>query len=143
MQGIIDILKRDIAITFEPADIRSIKFANTMLSNHGFPSIPEEYSEFLKITNGLIWNGVELYGTKAFDRELKEYSFPGIIDVNMDFMGFDALPKRLIVGRAPEELIVYSSEDKNWQCMDRIDFSVNTVYPYFKEILASFIEGLS
>ena len=94
------------------------------------------------MTDGLIWNGLELYGTKAYEREEKSYSFPGIIDANMDFMGFEGLFNKIVVGRASEELIVYSFTDKRWQCIDRTDFSVTQVAPRFSELIHSFIEGL-
>ena len=142
MQKIIQNLKKDIAVTFEPADIRAIKFASSMLKSHGFVEIPAEYIEFLKISDGLIWNGLELYGTKAYEREEKAYSFPGIIDANMDFMGFEALFNKIIVGKASEELIVYSFTEKRWQCIDRTDFAVTQVAPRFSELIYSFIEGL-
>lgn len=142
MQRIVDRLKKDIAVTFSPADDRSLKFAITMLSSHGFISIPEEYINFLKITNGLIWNGLELYGTKGYDRENKNYSLPGIIDINLDFMGIDGLSGKLILGRASEELLVYSGKDNRYQCVDRTDFLVTQVAPSFSELIYTFVEGL-
>ena len=142
MQRIVYTLKKDIAVTFEPADERAIKFAGAMLTSHGVIPIPEEYIDFLKITDGLVWNGMELYGTKAYDRESKGYSLPGIIDANMDFMGIDALAGKMILGRASEELLVYSGKDNRYQCVDRTDFMVTQVAPSFSELIYTFVEGL-
>ena len=142
MKEVVEKLKKDIALTFEGADVRSVKFASTMLKNNGFSEIPAEYADFLKITNGLVWNGIEFYGSKGYDREGKDYSFPGIVDVNMDFNGFDALEGKLIIGRAPEELLVYAAKDNRWQCVDRNDFTVVQVAPSFKELFICFMDGM-
>jgi len=142
MRKVIEALKKDIAVTFEAADAKSLKNVNATLKSNNFPTLPSEYEEILKITDGLIWNGIELYGTKSYERELKGYTIPGIADVNMDFVGFDSLAGKLIVGRMPEELLVYSATDNLWGCVDRTDFMVMQTAPSLKELLASFIEGM-
>ena len=142
MRRVIEALKRDIAVTCEPADTKALKNTDTVLSSHGFPTLPEEYADILKITDGMIWNGIELYGTKSYERDLKGYTLPSITDANMDFMGFDALTGKLIVGRMPEELMVYSADDKMWGCIDRMDFMVMQTAPSLKELLATFVEGM-
>ena len=142
MKKVIEALKEDIAVTFDGADTKALKNTDAALTSHSFPTLPKEYAEILKITDGLIWNGIELYGTKSYERELKGYTIPGIVDVNMDFMGFDALSGKLIVGRMPEELLVYSASDSLWGCMDRTDFMIMQTAPSLKELLASFIEGM-
>ena len=142
MHRVIEALKKDIAVTFDAADEKAVKNADAMLASHGFPILPEEYANVLKITDGMVWNGIELYGTKSYERELKGYTIPSIVDVNMDFLGFDALEGKLIVGRMPEELLVYSEEDKLWGCIDRMDFMVMQTAPSLKELLATFVEGM-
>ncbi len=142
MQEVIEILKKDVAVTFDAADTKGIKSVDTELSDRGFPKMPKEYADILKITDGLIWNGIELYGTKSYDRGLKGYTFPGIVEANTDFMGFDALEGKLVVGRMAEELLVYSEEDALWGCMDRMDFMVMQTAPSLKELLTTFVEGM-
>lgn len=142
MQRVVDALKKDIAVTFEPADSKSVRNVETSLKSNGFPPVPDEYLQMLEVTDGLVWNGIEMYGTKTYNRELKGYSLPGIVEVNMDFMGFDALAGKLIVGRMPEELIVYSPAEKLWGCIDRTDFTIVQTAPSLKELLASFVEGM-
>ena len=46
-----------------------------LIHRHRFPMIPKDYIELLKQTDGLVWNGIELYGSRANDRrKIKSYA---------------------------------------------------------------------
>ncbi|OPZ78638.1 MAG: hypothetical protein BWY78_00478 [Alphaproteobacteria bacterium ADurb.Bin438] len=135
-------LRKDNAITFAPADDKSIRFVGTMLASHKFANIPAEFIEFLKITDGLIWNGFEIYGTRAIDREDLGYTFPGLIEANLNFLNDDYLKGKLLLGKISEEIFVYNGLEHKFMVMDRINFIVNSVHSSFSEMVYSFIDEI-
>ena len=68
MNRIIKTLEEDGALTFAPASDRDIRYATSVLTTNHIPPIPSHYVEMLRKTNGLVWNGVELYGASGNER---------------------------------------------------------------------------
>ena len=96
---ILNTLKKDDAVFFDPVDERSLRFISSLLSSHRFPPVPVDYIALLKQTDGLSWNGVELYGTRANDRESAGYTLPGLIEANLEFQQVPPMRGKLLLGR--------------------------------------------
>ena len=135
-------LRKDNAVTFAPADDKSIRFAMSMLSSHKFASIPTGVIEFLKMTDGLIWNGMELYGSRAVEREDLGYSFPGLLEANLNFLNSEYLHGKLILGKATEEMFIYFGKEHKFLVIDRINFEVNAVYTTFAEMIYDYVDEI-
>ncbi len=142
MTRIIKTLEEDGALTFPPASDRDIRYATSILTTNNIPPIPSHYVEMLRKTDGLVWNGVELYGASSNERSSKSYTLPSVVDINMGFMGDDRMRGMLILGRASEEIFVYNSRQNNYQVLDRHDMSVTGNFPTFAEAIYLFIEDL-
>jgi len=142
LNRILETLRKDDAVFFPPVDERSLRFVGSMLASHHFPSIPNDYIALMKQTDGLLWNGVELYGSRANDREAFGYTLPGLIEANLEFSAFDAMRGKLLLGRASEELFVFDNADRQYHVIDRLDFSVSCSFPTFSEALYLFIDEL-
>ena len=142
MERIIATLERDGAILFNPAEDRAIRFVSSMLTSHRFAGVPANYAEMLKKTDGIIWNGIELYGTRATERADGAYVFPGLIEANLEFLGYESAIGRLIIGRAAEEVFVFNSRERRYQVLDRLDFSVTGSFPTLREAVHSFVDEL-
>lgn len=142
LSRILETLRKDDAVLFPPVDERSLRFVGSMLASHHFPPIPADYVLLLKITDGLLWNGIELYGSRANDREALGYTLPGMIEANLEFASFEAMRGKLLLGRASEELFVFDSVDRQYHVIDRLDFSVSCSFPTFSEALYLFIDEL-
>ncbi|MCK5297001.1 MAG: YrhA family protein [Alphaproteobacteria bacterium] len=142
MERIISTLEKDGAVLFPPAEDRSIRFVSSMLTSHKFAAIPSQYGKMLKQADGLIWNGVELYGTRAVEREELGYVFPGLIEANLEFLGYEAINGKLIIGRAAEELFIFNARERRYQVLDRLDFSLSGSFISFREAINSFVNEL-
>lgn len=142
LKRILDTLKKDNAVFFPPADERSLRFVSSMLSSHRAPPVPMDYITLLKQTDGLVWNGIELYGSRANDREMLGYTLPGLIEANIDFTNAPPMHGKLLLGRASEELFVYDSLDQKYHIIDRLDFSISCSFPTFSEALYLFVDEL-
>lgn len=142
MHMVVSTLERDGSVLFPGADDRSIRFVASMLTAHRFAPIPLQYATFLKETDGLLWNGVEFFGTRAVERDHLGYIFPGLIEANMELLNYDVMRGSLLLGRASEEIFVYSSHDREYLILDRTDFTANARCSTFQEIFYIFMEEL-
>ena len=139
---ILNTLKKDNGTFFPPVDERSLRFISSLLSSHHFPPVPVDYIALLKQTDGLSWNGVELYGTRANDRDMLGYTLPGLIEANLDFAQVAPMRGKLLLGRAAEELFIYDSLDQKYHIINRMDFSDSCGFPTFSEALYLFVDEL-
>jgi hypothetical protein len=139
---IIDTIKKDGAVVFPPAEDRAIRFVGSMLSSHRFCPVPSNYQQLLKTTDGLVWNGVELYGCRAVDRDMLGYILPGLIEANMEFTGYEFLRGQIVLGRAAEEIFVYDARRKSYNIVDRHDFSITASFQTFSEAIYLFVDDL-
>ena len=133
LNRILETLKKDNAEMFVPADDKGIRFTSSMLASHYFSPIPPNYIELLKFSDGLIWNGIELFGTRSHEREKYDYILPGIIEMNLDFLGYEFFGGKMILGRASEELFVFDARTRKYIIINRLDFSVAAAFVNFSE----------
>lgn len=139
---ILTTIQKDGAVFFPAVDERALRFVSSLLASHRFPPLPLDYVALLKQTDGLSWNGVELYGTRANDREAKGYTLPGLIEANLEFSNAAPMQGKLLLGRAAEELFVYDSVDQKYHIINRLDFTNSCTFPTFSEALYLFVDEL-
>ncbi|MCR5250104.1 MAG: SMI1/KNR4 family protein [Lachnospiraceae bacterium] len=79
--------------------------------------LPEEYIAFLRVVNGLEFNGFMIYG---IDRELtdSDQNCNGLIDNNRVFHENEWLRKYLFLGQSDISWFVYDKEKKNYLELD-------------------------
>ncbi len=126
-------------ILFPPATEKSIDFVNKILNSHGFVNIPKDYQQMLMMCDGFSWNGSELAGTRSEERKEKNYNFPGLIELNLDFMSIEPLRNKLILGRASEELFAYDISTQKYIVIDRQDLNPHSSFTNFYESLVDFM----
>lgn len=142
LNRILTSIQKDGAVFFPPVDERSLRFISSLLASHHFPPLPTDYIALLKQTDGVSWNGVEFYGTRANDRETKGYTLPGIIEANLEFSQTPPMQGKLLLGRAAEELFVYDSVDQQYHIISRMDFKNSCTFPTFSEAFYLFVDEL-
>ena len=64
------------AMIFPPATLMEIQRTSFSLVKQGFIQIPTDYIQFLSITDGLTWNGLEFFSIHEHER--KDCVFPGL-----------------------------------------------------------------
>ncbi len=142
LSRILETLKKNQAVFFPPVDDRSLRFLSSLLSSHHFPALPPDYVALLKQTDGLSWNGIELYGSRANDRETRGYTLPGLMEANMEFSNAAPMRGKLVLGRAAEELFIYDSMDQRYHIVNRMDFTVSCSFSTFSEAVYLFVDEL-
>lgn len=121
-------------VIFLPGSEEEIKNTNSFLNCYHFSEIPEDYQEFLMLSNGFICNGIELMGTLTQQRLEKKYIFPDITQINKPYAQYDYFVGKLIIGRLSESLIVYDHKNNLYAVIDRINLRSRLEVGSFSEI---------
>ena len=129
------ILYENYAVVFPPIDPKVAQQASVKLVKSGVPPIPLDYVSFLAATNGLSWNGTELFSLSKIERNKGAFYHPGILD-NFQFCQNNALmKKKLLLGAGWELLLVYDFVKKEYQQLDRYTYAVVRSFPSFLAFL--------
>ncbi len=107
-------------ITFTPCNESEIAKASALLAASGFCALPEEYKEFLRLSDGLSYNGVEFFGIQNHNRSTKKYTFPDIAASTFHYKGYAFFHHKLVLGRISEALICYDKVSDNYIIVDRV-----------------------
>ncbi len=132
----LNILKNKTScVTFSPADDKNINMINTVLADNGFSELPDEYKVFLKLSDGFIYNGLELYGTISHDRKEKGYVFPDLANIAKTYADYDFFINKTVLGRISESIIFYDKQTDSYAVADRINLLSRAEYPTFFDIM--------
>ncbi len=127
-------------VTFSPADDKKINMINTVLTDNGFSELPDEYKVFLKLSDGFIYNGLELYGTVSHNRKEKEYVFPDLASIAKTYADYDFFRNKTVLGRISESIIFYDKQTDSYAVADRINLLSRAEYPTFSDIMKIYME---
>lgn len=103
-------------------------------------SVISEYYNLLQISNGLICNGIEIFGCTPIARENKGYVLPDTESVTERFVRYNFFQDKIIIGQMPESLIYYNIDNGSYGISDRINFAALAEYDSLLELLKSFLE---
>ena len=122
-------LYENYAVVFPPIDSKLVQQGSVKLVKSGIVPIPLDYVAFLSLTNGLSWNGLELFSLNNLERAKGAFHHPGILD-NFSFCQNNALmKKKLLLGYGWESLIVYDFTQKEYQLIDRYTYRLIISFP--------------
>lgn len=126
-------------ITFEPTDKDTIEETNRYMIENKLSDLPFDYKTLLNFSNGFIYNGVELMGTKPHLRESKQYTFPSLIEINSFTTNYDFFFNKIILGRVSESVILYDKDINSYAVVDRVNLRSHMEVKNFSEILDIFL----
>lgn len=118
---------------FPPATTKEISKLSQGLARFGVSDIANDYYSFLKQTDGLILNDVELYGCNTHKRNF--YEFPNIEFIVQLTADNDFFKKNVIIGLMSEEIILYNGENSFYAIADRVTLDYLAQYKSFTELL--------
>ena len=134
---------QNYAMVFSPASIMDIQRTSIAMVKQGFVQIPSDYIQFLGITDGLVWNGLELFSIHEYER--KDCVFPNIklMPYQLSQNLKNLYPKSLILGFAPEHFILYESLKKEYVIIDRYTFAPVVELPRLVDVLYFYWDSFS
>lgn len=128
-------------ITFEALSQAALEDTNSYLLNNNFAELPDEYINFLKISDGFSYNGIELFGCSPKPREGKKYIFPDLMESNRPFAKYDFFKGKVIVGKLSESLVIFDKKNQSYAVADRINlrsrlevYGISDLFKYFKNL---------
>ncbi len=143
LNTILNNMYQNYAVIFPAANIMDIQRTSISLVKQGFVQIPNDYIQFLSTTDGLNWNGVEFFS--IHEQERKDCVFPSLqLMPYQTTQNLKALfPKSLILGMAPEQLILYEAPQKEYTIINRYTFNRVVQLPRFADVLYFYWDSFS
>ena len=115
------LLHDDYAVIFAPALEQDISDTNLFLQKHNRGTLPPDYLHLLRQSDGLSYNGIELFGTSTHPRPQQGYNFPNLIRVNSTYLKYDFFQKKIVFGRLSEAVLFYNQKIESYTLADRIN----------------------
>lgn len=142
IQSILNTLYQNYAQVFAPAQMMDIQRTSITLVKKGWIQIPADYIQFLSLTDGLSWNGLELFAIKEHERRDSVFTQPTILNYQEENSLKNLFPKALILGRASEELILYRGDLKEYHILDRYTYEPVIKLPRLTDVLHFYGESV-
>lgn len=125
---------QDYAVFFPPAKLSEIQKVNFELSQTGLSSLPQDYIDFLMMTNGLFHNGLEMFSTTEHERDKGAFFHRSIMQMQKLFSQNPILKNKIMLAQAPEEFVVYDFQKKEYQLVDRYSYTVFLKLPNLLDV---------
>lgn len=125
---------QDYAVFFPPAKLSEIQKVNFELSQTGLTSLPQDYIDFLMMTNGLFHNGLEMFSTTEHERDKGAFFHRSIMQMQKLFSQNPILKNKIMLAQAPEEFVVYDFQKKEYQLVDRYSYTVFLKLPNLLDV---------
>ncbi len=141
MKLIHKILKKmhdNYAVFFQGADALAIQKLSVGLIKAGFAKIPPEYAAFLQETDGLFYNGLELYGVTPHERNRGAFFHTSLQAAANANQHNPVLKGRLIIGNAPEMTIIFNPQTAQYELLNRYTYETLLQLPRFFDLLYYF-----
>ncbi|MGD9637560.1 MAG: YrhA family protein [Alphaproteobacteria bacterium] len=109
------------------------------LFNNDFPLLPDDYIKFLKMADGFLWNGMEIFGTANINAE--EYTAPNIVSANQNYdEKYPKLIGKLVVGKMDNDLFAYDYTTRKYQVIDTVDCEALQDFASIEELVLSIMK---
>jgi hypothetical protein len=142
MSDIQDLLKKlhsFDAFTIPPTEDEDVDDTQLDLADLDFTILPQEYIQFLYQTDGLSWEGIEFFGSCEVEDEALDYVLPDIVSANEEYDEYKKIGKRLILGRADEDLFAYQPNPKSYEILDSNTMEVKSTFKTFEALFQTVI----
>lgn len=115
----------------KPAVDSQIQTVQEYLKTNGL-SLPNEYIDFLKETNGLYWAGLEFFGTTVTKKDSSVIT--DLITQNDLYQKLNEHNSPLFLGRSDEENFLYDATGRTYLVVDEFSKEVAKSFPLFEQM---------
>lgn len=124
----------NICTVFPPAQPKELDTVNSFLISQGLAEIPSEYEEFLRLSNGMSFDGVEFFGSLPQQRPKYNYIFPDLVIAAKPYCKYEYFKGKIIIGRLSESIILYNANEELYALIDRVNLRSRMEWPTFEEL---------
>jgi hypothetical protein len=104
--------------------------------------VPEDYLAFLRLMNGLDYNGFSIYGDETHPKvDRPDVKIFGMVDANENFRNAPACEKYLLFGEFPPLLYASDLTGTKFASLDQTSLSQIETYSSFEEMLDAALTG--
>ena len=135
LQALLTQAKMQDALLFRSATLAEAQSLSIALVKAGFPRIPRDYLKFLELSDGLLWNELELFSCGTHERAGTVFNQPEILNYQTKYAVGQFFSKRLVLGRSTECLVCYEAQNRCYELIDRNSLSVMLKFPRFEDLL--------
>ena len=139
LKTLVEQFKLRDALCFHGASLSQIQNISINLVKSGYPRVPRGYLNFLAMSDGLMWNGLELFSCAAHDRAGTVFTQPELLNYQEKYGLKKVFSKYLILGRYTECLICYDSVGRSYVLIDRTSLLTILKFPRFEDLLYALI----
>lgn len=99
-------------------------------------TLPDGYIEFLSITNGLNWNGLQIFASETMPIVgYTDGKIPGFVDMNLLYRENEDCLDLLFFGESGIDSYVYCISAKQYQILDRVSLSLTETFDSFEMLI--------
>ena len=99
-------------------------------------TLPDGYIEFLSITNGLNWNGLQIFASETMPIVgYTDGKIPGFVDMNLLYRENEDCLDLLFFGESGIDSYVYCISTKQYQILDRVSLSLTETFDSFEMLI--------
>lgn len=132
---------QESAVFFPPAKYADIHMVNTILTRTGLAPLPQDYMNLLLLTNGLFYNGLELFATTEHEREKGAFFHRSIPQMQRLYSDNPIINNKIFLAQAPEEFVLYDFKKKEYILLDRYTYTTVARFPLFLDVLYFFVRS--
>jgi hypothetical protein len=99
-------------------------------------TLPDGYIEFLSITNGLKWNGLQIFASETMPIVgCADVKILGFVDLNLIYRENEDCLDLLFFGESGIDSYVYCISAKQYQILDRVSLSLTETFDSFEMLI--------
>lgn len=126
----------DDAVIIEPVDAEDLARMNREMFSVGVAGIPSDYRNFLRETNGLIWDSITFYGTKRLRFEEEDFYVPDVLEASERAPTWIRGEGRLVIGRTDSAVFAHDIK-AGYVVLDSTDGEVLEAYASFQDLFTA------
>ena len=141
LEALLSRIERHV-VRFDPATASHLSQCSQELSKQSGVSLAADHMALLRLTNGMLWNGIQLYGTQAIPRPHRHYTLPSLVDANITLPRSLKPGQQIIIGRTEDEWLVMAQRPDRiiYQEVDCIDGDVYRQAASIRRLLTRLIK---
>jgi len=106
-----------------------------------FCDVAAEYIDFLRISNGVAWNGLHIYASETgplagYEDRIDRY-IDGFVDANLEWREYEPHKDYLYFADSSISLYAYNLVEARYEIQDQCSMDVVEVLPSFDHLIAS------
>ena len=99
-------------------------------------TLPDGYIKFLSITNGLMWNGLQIFASETMPIVgCADVKILGFVDLNLIYRENEDCLDLLFFGESGIDSYVYCISAKQYQILDRVSLSLTETFDSFEMLI--------